>query len=148
MDVLETIQKTYDKKIVIEKDFNYEIRVSIQNILHKNIVDINIYVYFCNNKKLNLLTEYYGKESRIKIVDIQVEKDDRNQGYGSVAMNILFEIGELLGVTKYTGFLSDNDIYDIEDLEHKDRLVRFYTKFDFVVDIDNRRIEKTYIIKK
>lgn len=57
-------------------------------------------------------------------------------------MTVLFEIGDILDVKKYHGWLGHEDLNDDNDPEHRDRLIHFYSKFGFDVNIENNRIEK------
>ena len=78
-------------------------------------------------------------------MDIQSNKQNLGKGYGSIAMNLLFEIGACLEVTAYTGALSDEDINDTKDPNHRSRLKHFYEKFGFDIDFERKRIEKNIL---
>ncbi len=134
------IRMKYDNKTPNLNSDDYKIQVEIKEGYRKN--DINIHLFFCRFKVITLFTEHFSDEKRIKIVDIQNNKANRNQGYGTIVMNVLFEIGEILGVKKYTGWLSTEDLDDADDPEHKDRLIHFYSKFGFDVNIKKNHIEK------
>ena len=99
-------------------------------------------MYAFGIKRLTLFAKCFSSERRIKILDIQSAREDRNLGYGSAAIEVLFSIGDAINVIKYTGFLSEDDINDHNDLEHKERIEHFYSKWGFMVDIKNRHIEK------
>lgn len=125
------------------------IRCAMALISKKIIVDkslrttdfyINIVTF--GYSRLRLIAEYWADKNQIKIRDIQVKEEDRGLGYGSIAIEILLEIGLLIGVIKYTGSLSEIDLDDSKDPEHKNRLVHFYQKYGFTVDLEQRRIER------
>lgn len=134
------IRMKFDNKTPNLNSDDYKIQVEIEEDNRKN--DINIHLLFCRFKVITLLAEHFPNEKRIKIVDIQNRKENRNQGYGTIVMKVLFEIGEILGVKKYTGRLSTEDLDDADDPEHKYRLIHFYNKFGFDINIKKNHIEK------
>lgn len=136
------IRMKYDNKTPNLNSNDYKIQVEIKEDYRKT--DINIRLFLCRFKVITLFTEHFPNENRIKIVDIQNSKENRNQGYGTIVMNVLFEIGDILDVKKYNGWLSSEDLNDYNDPEHRDRLIHFYSKFGFNVNIENNRIEKLY----
>ena len=136
------IRMKYDNKTPNLNSNDYKIQVDIKEDYRKT--DINIHLFLCRFKVITLFTEHFPNENRIKIVDIQNSKENRNQGYGTIVMNVLFEIGNILDVKKYNGWLSSEDLNDYNDPEHRDRLIHFYSKFGFNVNIENNRIEKLY----
>lgn len=136
------IRMKYDNKTLNLNSNDYKIQVEIKEDYRKT--DINIHLFLCRFNVITLFTEHFPNENRIKIVDIQNSKENRNQGYGTIVMNVLFEIGNILDVKKYNGWLSSEDLNDYNDPEHRDRLIHFYSKFGFNVNIENNRIEKLY----
>lgn len=84
-----------------------------------------------------------NKQTKVmEIVDIQISKNDRNKGYGSVVIEALFEAGENLETIKYIGTLSPIDLNNPDDPLHKDRIKHFYEKHGFIVDLERRYISK------
>ncbi|MCF6411726.1 hypothetical protein [Pseudalkalibacillus salsuginis] len=70
---------------------------------------------------------YYPEPDRIHIGDI---KGPANKGYGSVCMDYLKEMAEDNNIPYITGDIAERD------WEHVDRLLHFYEKHDFHVELD------------
>lgn len=104
--------------------------------------DLYIDLIMFGFSRLRLVAEYSKEKNIITIRDIEVKKEDRNLGHASLVMDILLDIGSHIGVVAYTGSLSEEDINDPNDPDHKDRLVHFYQKYGFTVDLSKRRIER------
>lgn len=134
------IKKKYDDRVVVIDGIDHQIKVEIEDNPEK--VHISIHIKAFGFSRLTLIADYIPKEDRIKIYDISLAKENRNKGYGSVAMKVLSEIGKRVDVAFYTGFLAEDDINDPEDPEHRDRLVHFYHKWGYTVDFQKRRIIK------
>ena len=130
-----------DGKKVIRKGVTQHIKIGIDKT--RKTTDFYVSVFAFGSNRLRLIAEYWSDENRIHIIDIEAKKEDRNCGYGSTAMEILFEIGLHADVEKYTGYLSEHDLNDPDDPEHKDRLVHFYRKYGFIVDLEEKHIERT-----
>ncbi len=71
----------------------------------------------------------YTDEDNIHIDDI---RGPANKGYGSICMNYLKEIAREQNIPYITGDIAKRD------WDHVDRLVHFYEKHDFSVDIDHK----------
>lgn len=69
----------------------------------------------------------YSDDHAIHIGDI---KGPANKGYGSICMNYLKEIAKDQNIPTITGDIAKRD------WDHVDRLVHFYEKHDFKVNID------------
>lgn len=69
----------------------------------------------------------YKKDNSIHIGDI---KGEENKGFGSICMNYLKEVAEEQNVQYITGDIAKRD------WDHLDRLIHFYKKHNFDVDID------------
>ena len=127
-------------KKVIRNGIHQYIKITVYESLRTTdfYTDIITFGY----SRLQLIAEYWAEKNQIKIRDIEAQKEDRSQGYGSLAMDVLLEIGSLIDGVTYTGSLSEMDINDPNDPEHKNRLVHFYEKYGFTVDLTKRRIER------
>jgi len=134
------ILQRYDGKRVIHNGNIQHVRIEIDQLKRTTDLYISIFVFGFN--RLRLVAEYSADKNSILIRDIETKKQDRNFGYGSTAMDVLLEIGSHINVDKYTGFLSKRDLCDPDDPEHKNRLVHFYQKSGFDVDLDNSFIER------
>ncbi|MGO4886839.1 hypothetical protein ACJ2A9_03695 [Anaerobacillus sp. MEB173] len=71
----------------------------------------------------------YSDENQIHIGDI---KGEENKGYGSICMDYLKEVAFEQNIQYITGDLAKRD------WDHLDRLVHFYEKHNFQVDIDHK----------
>jgi len=69
----------------------------------------------------------YSDEDKIHIGDI---KGPANKGYGSICMNYLKDIAKEQNIPYITGDIAKRD------WDHVDRLIYFYEKHDFDVEID------------
>lgn len=69
----------------------------------------------------------YSKDQKIHIGDI---KGEENRGYGSICMDYLKDIAKEQNIQYITGDLAERD------WDHLDRLVHFYKKHNFHVEID------------
>jgi diamine N-acetyltransferase len=69
----------------------------------------------------------YADDNTIHIGDI---KGPENKGYGSILMNYLKELAKNQNIHTITGDIAKRD------WDHKDRLVHFYKKHNFKVNID------------
>ncbi|QOY35639.1 GNAT family N-acetyltransferase [Anaerobacillus isosaccharinicus] len=69
----------------------------------------------------------YADENTIHIGDI---KGPENKGYGSILINYLKELAKEQNIHMITGDIAKRD------WDHKDRLVHFYKKHNFKVNID------------
>lgn len=63
--------------------------------------------------------------NKLEIIDIKIFDNDVNKGNGSIAMEYFIKEALKLKVEKITGELS------IQDLDHRDRAIHFYQKFNF-----------------
>jgi hypothetical protein len=79
------------------------------------------------NWDFSLQAQYKDEDNAIHIGDI---KGPANQGYGSICMNHLKEIAREQNIPVITGDIAKRD------WDHVDRLVYFYEKHDFEVEID------------
>ncbi|WP_408006300.1 hypothetical protein ACJROX_16445 [Pseudalkalibacillus sp. A8] len=70
---------------------------------------------------------YYPEPDRIHIGDI---KGPANKGYGSICLNYLKEMAKDNNVPNITGDIAERD------WDHVDRLLHFYEKHDFHVELD------------
>ena len=102
----------------------------IDGILHQIVVEIkmseedthiDIHIRAFGFDRLTLQAEYRPTEDKIKICNVDVAKEHRCMGYGSVAMNILFAIGDSMGISAYSGFLGPNDLDDPDDPHSRKR---------------------------
>lgn len=134
------IVQKYDGKIFMCNGIKQQIKIIVNDSLRTTDFYINIVTF--GYSRLRLIAEFLADKNQMIIRDIQVKDEDRGLGYGSIAMEILLEIGLHIGVTKYTGSLSETDINDQKDPEHKNRLVHFYQKYGFTVDLEQRHIER------
>jgi GNAT superfamily N-acetyltransferase len=71
----------------------------------------------------------YADSDKIHIGDI---KGPANKGYGSICMNYLKDIAREQNIPYITGDIAKRD------WDHVDRLIHFYEKHDFDVDIDHK----------
>ncbi|MGM7720034.1 hypothetical protein [uncultured Metabacillus sp.] len=69
----------------------------------------------------------YTEDNKIHIGDI---KGPANRGYGSICMDYLKELAVEQNIPEITGDIAERD------WDHVDRLVHFYEKHNFEVDID------------
>lgn len=138
------IQK-YDGLKIVHNGITQHIKITVSEAMRTTDFYIDLIMF--GFSRLRLIAEYCKEKNLITIRDIQVKKEDRNLGYGSLVMDILLDIGSLIGAVAYTGFLSEEDINDPNDPEHKNRLVHFYQKYGFTVDLIKRHIEKNSTVK-
>ncbi|MEN0643662.1 hypothetical protein [Alkalicoccobacillus gibsonii] len=79
--------------------------------------------------------EYYNS-FYLHIDDI---KGEENRGFGSICMNYLKEHASRQNVQKITGDLVKRD------WGHRDRLIHFYEKHDFEVEIDEEKLNGSIV---
>lgn len=79
---------------------------------------------------LSLFTTLDNELKIIKIDDIQIAEENTHKGYGTVALNYLVNKSKKDGIKKINGTISSIDYED-----HGDRLVEFYEKFGFDINI-------------
>ena len=151
-------EKDYKKeiqKVADEKNRDYLIKLSkewvvdhkdglflgcYKNKLNEDTVALYSYgvVYLLSGKYSTimyapkLLFHKIGQE--ILYIDDILTKD-LSIGNGAALMRALFKYAQLNGYTKIQGFLSE------VDMDHKERLLSFYNKFDF--QIINNKLFKT-----
>ena len=88
---------------------------------------INLYL---NNKRTCYIQCQINKDNTLLIGDILHDhKKYHNKGYGTKMMEKLLEYAKTNNIQTIYGNLSLNDI------DHKDRLLHFYKKFGFDVEI-------------
>lgn len=134
-----TIVNKYNNQIAIFKRNTYKINIDIAPI--RNHLDIIIKL----SDVLELSAEFRIKTKVMEIVDIKIVQCNRNHGYGSFAMSVLFELGKVLEASEFFGTLSPIDLNDPADPSHKERIKHFYEKHGFTVDLKKRYISKTII---
>ena len=90
-----------------------------------------IYINFnLNNKRIAFIQCVLENENTLLIGDIiHIHKKYHNKGYGTKMMEKLLEYTKENNIKTIYGNLSLNDI------DHKDRLLHFYKKFGFNVEI-------------
>lgn len=106
--------------------FKKNIEVKINDNLSPLIyINLNL-----NNKKIAFIQCVLENENTLLIGDIiHTHKKYHNKGYGTKMMEKLFEYTKENNIQTIYGNLSLNDI------DHKDRLLHFYKKFGFNVEI-------------
>lgn len=143
MEKLGEICLKYNSKKIIINGLLYEYRINVREIGQlAHSIEIDICIVQNGYEVITFKTEYHKERSVLEIVDIQNCMEDRNRGYGSLGMEVLFECGAVLGIKKYYGILSYIDVYDKVDRDHRNRLEHFYKKFGFSVDFETMKIEK------
>ena len=80
-----------------------------------------------------------GNFTNISLADIEIEEHLTSYGYGSILLNTLIKIAKARNINSITGWISK------VDSDHLERLVHFYKKHNFTVDLfedktDNLRI--------
>ncbi len=114
------IDQTKDDKwvIVSAEDNGNQCKIMVNNCEepYKGTWDFSIHAIYTN-------------EDSIHIGDI---KGPANQGYGSICMNYLKEFAREQNIPYITGDIAERD------WDHVDRLVHFYEKHDFQVDINHK----------
>lgn len=90
---------------------------------NENMCTLNAELIYDKNKNI----------SHAFIVDIV---GTTNQGYGSLIMKQFLKYIKHSNIRYVTGSLSNVDLFDEYDSEHKDRLYHFYQKFDFEIKPD------------
>lgn len=112
------VDQTKDDKLVIvytpEDDQHCKIMLCDCETSYKGKWDFSIHATFSD-------------ENTIHIGDI---KGPANKGYGSICMDYLKEIAIEQNIPKITGDIAERD------WEHVDRLVHFYKKHNFLVEVD------------
>lgn len=103
----------------------------------KSIASLYCKVY---NKELSNNVEYINN---IYICDFIVDKQHRNNGYGTILLNELIKYAKKLQVHYISGKLSFCDIgtedkCTQEQAENRKRLYHFYPKHGFIIDEDER----------
>ncbi|QEH69901.1 hypothetical protein [Cellulosilyticum sp. WCF-2] len=110
------VLKIIDNDIVIFKENKSDI-----------VVTANSFPY-CNNFYCKILCKWNFKTNSIYIIDIY--SNNINNGYGTIAMQALIENATYNGIKTITGSLS---IEDTKDINHKERLLHYYTKNGFKI---------------
>lgn len=82
-----------------------------------------------HNYKTKILCSWDTTAKTIHIDDIY--SNSYSEGFGTIAMNALFKNAKVLGIEIITGAMSP---VDTNDREHKERLIKFYTKNGFEIN--------------
>lgn len=118
-------------KLAFDKDLNPIIIVSNSHdnsFMGDEVINLRVLCPMSGNRhELLVNASIHNRESKLHIDDIQ---GGYNKGYGTAAMQELFEIAKRKSLTKLTGNLEFGDLND-----HKDRLIHFYKKFGFSVTL-------------
>lgn len=114
--------------------FKKNIEVKINDNLSPLIyINLNL-----NNKRIAFIQCVLENENTLLIGDIiHIYKKYHNKGYGTKMMEKLLEYTKENNIKTIYGNLSLNDI------DHKDRLLHFYKKFGFDVEIYDE-VEENY----
>ena len=106
--------------------FKKNIEVKINDSLSP-LIYVNLYL---NNRRIAFMQCVLENENTLLIGDIiHTHKKYHNKGYGTKMMEKLFEYTKENNIKTIYGNLSLNDI------DHKDRLLHFYKKFGFNVEV-------------
>lgn len=87
-----------------------------------------------------ILRAFFDEDfTNISLADIEIKEHLTSLGYGSILLNTLIKIAQERNVNSITGWISK------VDSDHLERLVHFYKKHKFIVDLsddkkDNLRI--------
>lgn len=100
------------------------------NIRTKRLENSLTIVANINGKKISSM-KCVVEEKAILIGDIEPFRNhkDFNKGYGTMMMNELLSYAKQNNINEVYGYLSDVDI------DHKERLLHFYTKFGFEIKL-------------
>ena len=100
------------------------------NIRTKRLENSLTIVANINVKKISSM-KCVVEEKAILIGDIEPFRNhkDFNKGYGTMMMNELLSYAKQNNINEVYGYLSDVDI------DHKERLLHFYTKFGFEIKL-------------
>lgn len=129
-EVLETEERKLSKtEIIIYRDFGedvmpedaYDILLKTRIIKEKGVVVPEPWLH----------ASFDEDYTEFKISDININKSLVNEGYGSLLLNNLIELAKRHQVKKISGWISS------VDKDHLDRLVHFYKKNNFKVDLYN-----------
>ena len=89
---------------------------------------INIWISTFKRNKIHKMMPMYLKisvnQSSVKILDIKVLGEDKSKGYGSIFMDVLFEIINYRKLNKITG---------LAERPEDPRLVAFYKKYGILI---------------
>lgn len=151
-------EKDYEKeiqKVADEKNRDYLIKLSkewvadhkdglflgcYKNKLNEDVIAVYSYgvVYLLSGKYSTVMYApkllFHKIGLKILYIDDILTKD-LSVGNGAVLMQALFEYAKINQYTQIQGFLSE------VDMDHKERLLNFYNKFDF--QIINNKLFKT-----
>lgn len=117
-----------------KRDEKIIVKYNVIDRRYKKVEKINIYAWLLDDYKVNhfdtkLEALFSSDETTIIIGDL-IGKT-RNKGIGQALMELLFEIAKENEITKIIGELGSADLSD-----HKERLVHFYEKMGFTVNIN------------
>lgn len=100
------------------------------NIRTKRLENSLTIVANINGKKISSM-KCVVEEKAILIGDIEPFRNhkDFNKGYGTMMMNELLSYAKQNNINEVYGYLSDVDI------DHKERILHFYTKFGFEIKL-------------
>ena len=138
-NIASEINETYSAATLTIDGVDYDVKVHCCHSTVSSTDDICIIISDKYYKYVRLLATFFCKTNEMKIEDIQIELHDVNKHYGSAALEILLKIGTRYRTMKYYGIISYGDI---KEQDHKDRLIHFYEKHGFTVDIEKMRLEK------
>lgn len=111
------ILEVVDTKYIVFKEYKSDIVVT------------NTPNPYNHNYKTKILCSWDLVAKTIHIDDIY--SNSYNEGFGTIAMNALFKNAKTLGIEIIVGEMS---FVDTEDDEHKERLIKFYTKNGFNIN--------------
>lgn len=127
--ILEVISKE-DRILIIFRDMYglsdneiHFIDIYLRVITNKGVVSPDPVLYAANH------------QDYINIVDIRIFGKNQNKGYGTMLISTVKEIAIKNNISKITGVISP-----VDD-DHIDRLIHFYEKNGFTVNLDDGRIE-------
>ncbi len=109
------------------------------NIRTKRLENSLTIVANINGKKISSM-KCVVEEKAILIGDIEPFRNhkDFNKGYGTMMMNELLSYAKQNNINEVYGYLSDVDI------DHKERLLHFYTKFGFEIKLYDVMIDYNF----
>jgi N-acetylglutamate synthase-like GNAT family acetyltransferase len=118
--------------IGIRKTKKEEYAILYRHKMQRYEFDVCIDIPFGDKTRnvLNLLATLDNEKKTIEIDDIQIAEEDTHKGYGTLALSYFIEKSKKDGIKKIYGTISSKDYID-----HGERLVAFYEKFEFNINI-------------
>lgn len=78
---------------------------------------------------------YGNGGNRIHIYDFLLPLEYRNKGFGSILMKELINFARVEGIKCINGELGKSDLCDSSDLNHRSRILHFYRKHQFIINL-------------